>query len=394
MASKTTMKKILVVDDEEDILWSLKEFLVNDELQAQVITAGSGEEALEKLARERIDLVITDIKMPGISGFDLLVEIKNRFPYIAVIVMTAFPSSEFKRESLLKGGIYFVEKPFDIRVLRQRVIEATRESGQFKGMLSGISLSDVILIKCMSGVTTALRVTEGHRQGIIFFQKGEIIHALCDDLDGEAAFYEIIAFSCGNLDTVNIAELPERTIFIPYTALLMEGALRLDERERGRKTEATEDSQPAPKKLPELEGITFAKKAVATVAPEPHCLSATDLLSGLKEIKGYRAAALLKGDGEMVAGEVASGCSLELGPSGGVLNDFYRQVRAALERIGLDSCQEIVLGTRAETVIMGYGSAANSPDILVLAVFGVDGNQALARREMRKIVSRLKELSL
>jgi DNA-binding response OmpR family regulator len=386
---KAATKKILVVDDEADILWSLKEFLVNKDLQAQVVTAASGEEALEKLARERIDLVITDIKMPGMSGLDLLVEIKNRFPYISVIVMTAFPSSEFKRESLLKGGMYFVEKPFDIKDLREKVMEAMQESGQFKGMLTGISLSDVIQIKCMSGVTAALRVTEGNRQGIIFFQKGEIIHALCDELDGERAFYEIISFAHGHLDTVNIAELPERTIFMPYAALLMEGARRMDEQKGGGSNEDGElTDKEGPAGLSEVANIVFTQPAAA-VKPEPPSLSVSELLTGFKAINGYRAAAIMKVSGEILAQDaIKSGIDLRL--LGETLNDFFRNAREASGKIGLESCHEAVLGTRSETLIMGCAGGAGDCANLVLAVFGADGNQALGRREMRKVVSQLK----
>lgn len=387
MANKAAMKKILVVDDEEDIRWSLKEFLVNKELQAQVVTAGSGEEALEKLAKERIDLVITDIKMPGMSGLDLLVEIKNRFPYISVIIMTAFPSSEFKREALLKGGIYFVEKPFDIKALREKVIEALQESGQFRGMLTGISLSDVIQIKCMSGVTAALRVTEGERQGIIFFQKGEIIHALCDELDGEAAFYEIISFAHGHLDTVNVADLPERTIFKPYVAMLMEGSRRHDEQGEANSDEVAPAAQEKAVRPTEVEDIGFGR-AAEPLQPAPAPQTMGEMLGGFKTINGYKGAVIIKASGEVLAQD-AIDSKIDLRLVGETLNDFFRNAREASGKIGLESCHEAVLGTRSETLIMGSSGGTSDSACLVLAVFGASGNQALGRREMRKVVARL-----
>ncbi|NTV14679.1 MAG: response regulator [Desulfobulbaceae bacterium] len=390
MADKTMLKKILVVDDEEDILWSLKEFLVNKEQKTQVVTASSGEEALKELARGPVDLVVTDIKMPGMSGLDLLVEIKNRFPYISVIIMTAFPSTEFKREALLKGGMYFVEKPFDIKVLREKVREALQDAGQFRGMLTGISLGDVIQIKCMSGVTAALRVTEGQRQGIIFFQKGEIIHALCDELDGEAAFYEIISFAHGHLDTVNIAELPERTIFLPYTAMLMEGARRQDEQGGGTGRELGNKAV-GEKKVGAAAGVdqlNFTKSPGLTkVAPRP--LSMAELLAAFKGVQGYRAAAIIKAGGEL-ADQDAINNKIDLPLVGATLHDFFCHARAATSKIGLESCYEAVLWTRSEMMVMGQSGGAGENDSMVLAVFGADGNQALGRREMRKVVARLK----
>lgn len=387
MANETALKKILVVDDEEDICWSLKEFLVNQELHAQVVTAGSGEEALEKLARERIDLVITDIRMPGMSGLDLLVEIKNRFPYISVIVMTAFPSSEFKREALLKGGMYFVEKPFDIKDLREKVMAVLQESNQFRGMLTGISLSDVIQIKCMSGVTAALRVTEGKRQGIIFFQKGEIIHAIRDEREGEEAFYEIISFAHGHLDTVHIAEMPERTIFQPYVSMLMEGARRLDEQGAAGPVAREEAAEERAATGATVDQVGFGRSGTAPAGLDP--LVMAGLLAGFKEFEGYRAGAIVGANGEILFRDaINDGIDLEL--IGATLNDFFGKAREAADKAGMGACYEAVIGTRSEVLLMGFGGREDIG--LVLAVFEAEGNQALGRREMRRVLARLKTL--
>jgi len=378
MTIKASVKKILVVDDEPDILWSLQEFLANQDLQAQVYTADSGEAGLEKLARERIDLVITDIKMPGMSGLDLLLEIKNRFPYISVIVMTAFSSSEFKREALLRGGMYFIEKPFDIENLREKVSEALRDTGRFRGMLTGISLSDVIQIKCMSGVTAALRVTEGTRQGIIFFQNGEIVHALCGELDGEEAFYEIFSFAQGQLDTVTSTDLPEPTIFKPYFALLMEGARRQDEQMVN-----------GAKAHPEEGGKFCANGGAMPTAPQPSPLA--EQLAGFKTIMGYKGTAIIRESGEILAQDVIPG-KFDLRRAGEALNEFFGNARTATAKIGMEACHEAVLGTAGDYLIMGRSGdkCGEGSALLVLAVFSVDGNQALVRREMRKVIARMR----
>lgn len=388
MASKAVDKKILVVDDEADIRWSLQQFLLNKDLHAKVLTAASGEEALEELARERIDLVITDIRMPGISGLELLAEIKNRFPYLPVIVMTAYPSPEFARESALKGGMYFVEKPFDIKLLREKVNEALRDSGQFRGMLSGISLGDLIQIKCMSGVTAALRVREGKRQGVIFFYRGEIIHALCDELDGEEAFYEIISFAHGQLDTINIAELPKRTIFQSVAGLMLEGARRQDEKGTTTKNKPRKKSPPKAKAaIPrEIARLDFAQLTVAD-KEVTRPLSLAELLTTLKRVEGYRAAAIIRNGGELVAQDASAGTD-DLSRLGTAMREFFCHAGEATNKIGLGSCHEAVLWTRNEMLVMGQNTGGSNGE-LVLGVFGSNGNQALGRREMRKVMARL-----
>ena len=87
-------KRVLIVDDEEDMIWSLQKNLPTENLPISISTAASGEGALEVLQTTEIDLIVTDIKMPGMSGIDLLIETRKTYPDIGVIVMTAFPSSE------------------------------------------------------------------------------------------------------------------------------------------------------------------------------------------------------------------------------------------------------------------------------------------------------------
>ena len=83
---------LLVVDDEKVILEILKDFLTLEGFR--VTTAISGEDAMELLHKEPYDLVITDLKMPGISGLDLLKHLTERFPHTVTIVMTGFGTLE------------------------------------------------------------------------------------------------------------------------------------------------------------------------------------------------------------------------------------------------------------------------------------------------------------
>ncbi len=83
---------ILIVDDQQDIARGLA--LVLTEIGAGVMTTSSGEQALEYIMRNPVDVVITDIRMPGIGGMSLLEKVKEYRPKIEVIILTAFaPSS-------------------------------------------------------------------------------------------------------------------------------------------------------------------------------------------------------------------------------------------------------------------------------------------------------------
>jgi CheY-like chemotaxis protein/predicted regulator of Ras-like GTPase activity (Roadblock/LC7/MglB family) len=121
------MKKVLIVDDEEDMIWSLQKNLSNKTLQVETLTASSGEEALETLKNTSVDLIVTDIKMPGMSGLDLLAEVQKDYPHLSVIVMTAYHFQECKKKALLKGGVSYIEKPFDINEMRKVIKRALKD---------------------------------------------------------------------------------------------------------------------------------------------------------------------------------------------------------------------------------------------------------------------------
>ena len=101
---------ILVVDDEEMMRNLLSKILNREGCNAMIAT--SGEEALEVLKKERIDLVITDVKMPVMDGFELLKNIKKDYPQIGTVVMTAFGDAYTVRDALLLGADEYITKPF------------------------------------------------------------------------------------------------------------------------------------------------------------------------------------------------------------------------------------------------------------------------------------------
>ncbi len=114
-------RRLLIVDDEETLTFSLYQSFILSKKDYEVATAASGEEALDKMSDSPFDLVITDIFMPGISGLDLLKKVKVDYPSTEVIVMTAYGSDEKKEEVAGLGAKHYVEKPFEMKSLREMV---------------------------------------------------------------------------------------------------------------------------------------------------------------------------------------------------------------------------------------------------------------------------------
>jgi CheY-like chemotaxis protein len=114
--------RVLMVDDEEQFRSTTSKILTRKGYETTM--AGSGEEAIEILRKSPQDVVILDIKMPGMDGHQTLVEIKKLAPGLPVIMLTGHGAMESAKESL-KGGAYdYLSKPCDIDVLAAKINDA------------------------------------------------------------------------------------------------------------------------------------------------------------------------------------------------------------------------------------------------------------------------------
>lgn len=116
-----TKPKVLVLDDEENILSAFRNFLEKE--HCEMITASNAEEAGGILERERIKLLITDIRLGGISGVTFFIEAKRLHPELPVIVITGYPDVVTEEQIRTYGADYFFLKPLDLDKLRHAVKE-------------------------------------------------------------------------------------------------------------------------------------------------------------------------------------------------------------------------------------------------------------------------------
>jgi len=115
------MVRIMVIDDDEEMRSLLKDFF--DEEGFETESASNGADALRKLTKDHFDLIITDIRMPNLTGLDILARIKRLKPQTPVIVITAFGSDQVYRKSLERGATAFLEKPVHFDQLRMLIHE-------------------------------------------------------------------------------------------------------------------------------------------------------------------------------------------------------------------------------------------------------------------------------
>jgi DNA-binding NtrC family response regulator len=128
------MPNILIVDDDRNLIKILSGIL--EGLETDIVTASNADFALSALESQAFDLVITDLKMPGRSGMDVLAFSAKKNPSVPVIMVSAFGSIEAAVDAMKKGAYDFITKPFNADELLRVVKKALLESNKNKELLS------------------------------------------------------------------------------------------------------------------------------------------------------------------------------------------------------------------------------------------------------------------
>ncbi len=128
IVKRTEKKSLMIIEDDAEMRSLLMDFLGEDGYE--VDAASSGAEALRKLSDRSYDLIITDIRMPGLTGLDILPGIKNLQPGVPIIVITAFGSEEIFHRSIERGATAYLEKPICFNKLGALVSETVLSKGE------------------------------------------------------------------------------------------------------------------------------------------------------------------------------------------------------------------------------------------------------------------------
>ncbi|MFO8057975.1 MAG: response regulator [bacterium] len=167
-------KNILITDDEESFLESLRDGLEDHEFN--VLTATNGKQAVNMLQSRPVDLVVTDLKMPEMSGYELVAYMGRNFPRTPVIVMTAYGSPEMEENFRMLGVSYYLEKPLDIEEMAAKIEEALEEKESGSKMLSSSAheIIRTIYEALKSNIGGEVVVRHENNSGKIFITKGKI----------------------------------------------------------------------------------------------------------------------------------------------------------------------------------------------------------------------------
>ncbi len=157
------MSKILVVDDDQSICRNLKEILTDKGHDVEAVN--SGFEALKLLDESDFDVVLLDLVMPGMTGMELLSEIRLKKPNTQVVMITAFATIENAVEAMKRGATDYVSKPFKMNEI-EVVVNMALEDAKFKEQFSSKEMSTDIE-NILNSINNGIR-----RKVIIYLDKG------------------------------------------------------------------------------------------------------------------------------------------------------------------------------------------------------------------------------
>jgi uncharacterized protein (TIGR02266 family) len=233
-----TSWRILVVDDEPLVLHMLRDALTR--LPADVLEAKDGEEALRLAKAERPDLILLDVMMPRMDGYQVAAALKQdpTTATIPIIFISALGSSRDKVRGLDLGAEDYLVKPIDpeelkvrVRMILRRSRPPQRTESLASGQLQAMNL--VSLVQMLEGErrTARLQLRRGDDQGEISFVDGAIIRAVQGSRQGKAAVFQLLTWQEGTfqLAAPDPASQTAANVKLSNQTLLMEGVRRLDE---------------------------------------------------------------------------------------------------------------------------------------------------------------------
>lgn len=401
------MPKVLIVDDEKSLILSLKTGLEAYKESFEVLVAGNGKEAVKIIESTQIDLLITDLKMPIMNGFELLAYTFSNFPHIACVVMTAFNTPDIEQKLSDTAMLKLIEKPVDIDEMTSVIIESLekRENGSD---LPGISLSNYLQLLSMEGKTCVIEV-QGKKKsrGLIYFNKGQLYDAVYKKIKGESAVHEMLQIKDPKILLKNLKSKNniKKRIKKSLMAILMESAKNEDE-------QATKEldfefdndylqliDNIEPEEVEKLidsdnvvkEDITENKKGDKKMAKE-EAATIESSLEKFSVVSGFLAVGAFSPNGEVVAEVNASG--IKLAEIGALANDVLLKAQKATEimEVGRGSMVHVEapkahIFARCLNEADSYAATdAGKAHVHMVVIIKSDGNIAMAKMKLEAII--------
>ena len=242
------LKNVLIVDDDQEMLLSLKNGLKKYGDSFSVLIAKDGLDALQQLKKNIVSLVVTDLKMPRMDGFALLEHIMEHYPDIPVIIITGYSTPDMEQLALDGGAVGYIAKPFMLENLARSIMASLRRESE-GGTLHSVSSGIFLQLMEMEQKTCTIRLEDkkSGQKGVLFFQNGELLDARVNHLQGRPAAYRIFAWDKVTITIQNVCPKMENKVQSDLQPLILEASRLKDE---GTRVEDGAGQQP-PESVPE-----------------------------------------------------------------------------------------------------------------------------------------------
>jgi len=226
-------KTVLVVDDDDAVRTVLESSLPAHLERFSVATARNGAEAIEHLRTRPVDVLVTDVNMPVMDGFDLLAYVRNHHPNLPVVVMSVMATDDVLNGAPSLGILRIVRKPTSPSEIARNVLAA--HADVVKGHMSDVPLAALLRLMRLERKSCSLLVRSGTEKGRLHFLSGELVNAYAFglDIDGDAAARHLLALETVTIDFERSLHNHDRNIHTPLETLLLEVATQRDEAVRG-----------------------------------------------------------------------------------------------------------------------------------------------------------------
>ncbi len=227
--TETPTRTLLVVEDDR-ATQSLYRQGLKGLAGFRILIASDGAQAMEILRSEPVNVLVTDLNMPVMDGFNLIARASRLYPQIPIIVMTGLGESQHLNSPLQLGAVRILTKPPRLTLLMDEIKAAALFEPS--GMVRGIGLNSLLQLLNWENKSCTLTVKSEAGMGLLYLKRGEVVHAAYRDQEGLPAAYEILTWDRPDIEFVDTCRV-EATIDLPLTEILMNAAMITDHRQPG-----------------------------------------------------------------------------------------------------------------------------------------------------------------
>jgi CheY-like chemotaxis protein len=172
-----------------------------------------------------VDVVVTDLDMPVMDGFQLIAELHRRFPSLPIIVNTAMRETRLQRQALELGAYRLLTKPPRMELLLSELRRLACQPAP--GLVRGLGVQSLLQLLNWERKTYTLKVQQGGDTGHLYLREGELIAASLRGEEGLAATYRILGWQAPEVNFMEVCRV-DRNIDLPLTEILLNVALMSD----------------------------------------------------------------------------------------------------------------------------------------------------------------------